>query len=311
MPTQSENLATLMSARYADALKLWGQQDKDLLAGLVDDVYDQGAEALSDDFVGQTVMRPLTTRDTELQTIPIDVWRRFMYFDDYYHDTTVSKHDEFRLKTMTDARSQFARTQNAAANRQKVKTVIDSAQAAVYTGKNGTTAVTFPAGQIIAHGSAGFSTAKFDQAIEMLKTRALFDEMAGDRLICLWNAKAEKSLMTAVEFASRDYTTMMVRDKGSIRSMGLVDFLRVEDLYDMIAGTVVERYLPYAAGSPNVRDCLMFVARKSFKRWTPYSASGVVTWEQESRRYRISTDLSVGARRNHEYGVVVIKVTET
>jgi len=313
MATQSENMATLMSSRYADTLQVLSQQNRDLLSGLVEDVTDQGADAMSDDFVGTAIMRPLNTRDTELQTTPIDAWRRWMYFDDYYHDTTVAKHDEIRLKTMTDARSTFARQQVAAANRQKVATVINASTATMYQGKTGTTPIAFPAGQNIVHGGAGFSTTKFDSGVEMLKTKGMFDEQEGDRIICLWNAKAEKSLMTAVEFASRDYSSMMVREKGRIVSMGLVDFIRVEDLYDPNKqdGSILERYLPYTAGSPNVRKLIMFIKNKSFKRWTPYSANGVVTWEQSYRRYRVSTDISVGARRNHEYMVVTIEVTES
>lgn len=311
MATQQEKLAELMSARYADSLKIHAQEMRDLLAGTVEDVYDQGAEALTDDFLTQTEMRPLNTRDSELQTDPIDTWRRFMYFEDYYHDASVSKHDEIRLKTMTEARSDFPKLQAAAANRQKYKTVINAFEATVYTGKNGTVPVTFPAGQKIANAGAGFSTAKFDTAVEMMKTKGLFDENEGDRIICLWNAKAEKSLMNAVEFASRDYSSQMVRDKGKVVSMGLVDFIRVEDRFDRKTGTVLERYLPYAAGTPNVRTLYMYVKNKSMKRWTPYAATGVVTWEQSYRRWRVSTDLSVGAVRKDEYGVVAIEVTES
>jgi len=310
MASQQEQLATLMSSRYAETLKLWSQQTRDPLEGLIEETHEQGAEGLSDDYIGHAVMRKIETRDAELPTDTIGTDRRWLYFDDYHHDAYVSQKDEIRLKTMTQARSKFAEAQAAAAARLRMYVAISGLLGTVYTGKNGSTPVDLPNGQTIVHGSAGFSLPKFDTAVQMLKTRGQLDPNMGDRAVLLWNAKAEKSFINTLEVASRDYSNSMVREKGYLPSWGLVDFVMIEDLYDK-AGTLVERYLPYEAGSPNVRTLIMFVKKKALTRWRPDHTQGVVTWDQRRRSYLVSTDESVGARRNHEFQVVPIQVTET
>src|SRR5215510_15379200 len=176
MASESDQLAQIMSAQYAATLQLWAQQTTDLLSEHVTEVSDQGVEAMSDDFVGVTTMRPLTTRETELVAEPIDTWRRWMYFDDYYNDVLVAKHDEIRLKTMTQARSEFAQGQVAASNRKAMQVVINAIKATVYTGKNGTVPVAFPAGQTIGDGTTEFTTDLFDLGVQKLKTRGMVDD---------------------------------------------------------------------------------------------------------------------------------------
>lgn len=303
--TQYDEFARLMTTKYNDALKLVPQLMEDPLQGTVELDTEKGAEYLADPRYGHAVMRELDTDDTDTDIDDIASYQRFTFFGDYYHNARWSKRNMLRMRAAVQPGGPFAKAQAAAWARKKMQVTLAAMTGTMYEGKTPTTTVALPGAQTIVHGSAGFTIGKFDDAVERLRT--LGRVAPGEQIYCAWNAKAEKTFINQTQVASRDYSAKMVRDnRGRLTDYGPVHFIDVPDLYDK-DGNVVERYLSLAS---TTRTCLMWT-KQSVKRWIVDEVAGVVTWEQAKRRFVVSTDGSVGASRQDDFGVVAIEVVES
>lgn len=307
--SQPEQLAAAMTTKYSASLELWAQQETAITEGLCIEDSEAGVENKSEDFFGVTTMRRKETREMELTKSQVNTMRRWVFSDPYYNQVPVDTSDA--LRTRVDPKTGIAQAQLAAAMRTKDKLLITAATAIAYAGKTFSSQVSFPVAGTLAEGNTGFVLAKYDAAVEYLKR---YGQMGrNDRIWCLWTSAEEATFMNVLQVSSRDYTTSGNRDKGQITSYGLVDFYRIEDLYDE-SGTLVERMLPYSAdtgtGGADVRTCLMGV-KKAIKRWTPKAPTGDVWWNGEKRIWAITTEMDMGAARRLDRGIVAVPCITT
>lgn len=307
--SQQQELANAMTTKYSSALELWAQQEKAVTDGLCIEDGETGVENKSEDFFGVTTMRPKTTRDTELTKSQVNTRRRWVFSDPYYNQIPVDTSDKLRMRV--DPATGIAQSQLAAAMRTKDKILISAATAIAYGGKNFATQINFPGNGTLTEGNTGYVLGKYDDAQEYLLR---YGQMGpGDRIWCLWTGFEQKTFMNVLQVSSRDYTTSGNRDKGIITSYGLVDFHRIEDVYDE-DGNLVERMLPYSAGTgtggANVRTVFMGV-KKAIRRWTPKSPSGDVWWNGSKRQWEITTEMDCGASRRLDRGIVAIPCITT
>lgn len=301
MPQQQE-LANAMTTKYSASLELWAQQEQAVTEGLCIEDSEAGVENKSEDFFGVTTMRRKETRDTDLTKSQVNTRRRWVFSDPYYNQVAVDTSDKLRMRV--DPANGIAEAQTAAAMRTKDKILITAATDIAYGGKTFSTPLSFPVAGTLAEGNTGFVLAKFDAAVEYLKR---YGQMkASDRIWCLWTSAEETQFMNVLQVASGDYTSRKFRDDGSIMSYGLVDFRRIEDLYDE-DGNLVERMLPYSAGTgtggANVRTAL-FGVKKAIRRWTPGGVKGDVWWNGSKRQWEITTEMDCGAARRLDRGIV-------
>lgn len=307
--SQQANFANVMRPKYEAALKLWVQQLKPVTSGLVMETSETGAEQLAEDFVGTTTMRKLETRDNDVKKGTVATMRRWTFADDYYSQIPYTKQDQIRLAV--DPASGVAQSQVAAANRTIDLVRISAMLGNAYTGKTMSTPVALPGGGTIGDLSEGFTLDKFDLAVAYLKKYGMMEP--GDRINCLWTQFEEKTFINVNEVASYWFSEKRPRDEGGIKNYGDVDFVRLEDVYDM-NGNLVNRMLPYGVGTgtsgANVRTALMWV-KKAVKAWTPLTVDGLVDWDPRSLEYLVTTMRTTGASRRMDRGVVAINCITT
>lgn len=307
--SQQQQFVTIMRPKYEAAVRLWAQQLKPMTEGLVEQTSEQGADQLAEDFFGVTVMEKLETSDSDVkkQTVPTE--RRWVFSDDYYNQVPMRRQDQVRLAV--DPTTGIAQAQVAAANRTLDLIAISAMLGTAYVGKTMSTPLTLPAGGIIADGNTGFTLAKFDAAVQYLKQYGMLEP--GDRINALWTNTEEQTFINVNEVASYWFSQTRPRDQGKVGEYGLVDFYRLEDVYDM-RGNLVHRMLPYGVGTgtggANQRTVLMWV-KKAVKRWTPLNVEGLVDWDPRALRYLITTMRSCGAARRMERGVVAVNCITT
>lgn len=300
--SQQQKFAEAMTTKYSSSIELWAQQTKAVTEGLCIEDTEAGTENKSEDFYGLTTMRKKTTRNADLTGSEINMRRRWVFSEPYYNRITVDSVDKVRLRV--DPATGIAEAQMAAAMRTKDQIFISAAIGTAYTGKTFSTPVTLPAGGTLPDANAGFTLTKFDDAVAYLKR---YGQMVpGDRIWCLWTQAEEKLFGNQLQVGSKDYTSISYRDKGEIDKYGLVDFRRLEDVYDE-DGNLLERMLPYGVGTgtggANTRTVLMGV-KKAIKRWSPKSASGYVFFYGRADEYDIVTTLDCGAARRLDRGIV-------
>lgn len=307
----TDELMLKWTTKFNDMITLAQQQTECLTMGMAIEASDTGVEKLTDDFVGQTAMREITTRGDEGETDSPELSRRYTSFKDYHNDIPIYELD--RLRSLLNPTNAFAEVQAAAGNRLMDKTYIDGLTATVISGREGAGTKTFPAGQYIAHGSTGMTFEKVLQAQEMLKRRGMLN--GEQRAWFIWNTTAEQDFMQELEVISSDYSSQAVLDNGRVRKWGCFDFTRIEDLYDEQGdGTVIERMLPYTLDgvSSGVDERIAFaIAPGAMKRWVPRPLRSEIVPERRKRRVVLQTDMSVGVSRRSEYRIVGVKFRET
>lgn len=307
--SQQAQLAAAMTTRYSESIELWAQQKKAVTTGLCMEDTESGVENKSEDFFGVTTMRRKDTRDTDLTKNELSTTRRWVFSDPYYNQIPVDTADKLRFRV--DPATGIAEAQVAAAERQKDIVFLSAIQGTAYTGKTFSNAVALPGGGTIADGATGFTLAKYDSAVQYLRTYGMMDP--GDRIWCLWTADQENAFSNILQVASRDFSQAYVRDKGGVSSYGMVDFHALEDLYDE-TGSLVARMLPYGVGTgtagANLRTVFMGV-KKAIRRWTPGGVRGDVWWNGSKRQFEITTELDTGAARRMERGVLAINCITT
>jgi len=194
-------------------------------------VESQNAEYEFYDRIGATNAQEVTGRhqDTPLITVPHD--RRRVSLRDFDWAELIDRTDRIRL--LIDPTSPYAQNAGFALGRKIDEIVIAGAFDTVYTGKTGSSSVTFPSGQQIAHnyvesGSAansGLTIAKLRQAKQILDENET-DPSDPRYIIC--TARQIHDLLTTTEVTSSDYNTVKALVNGGVNSFMGFEFVRTE-----------------------------------------------------------------------------------
>lgn len=118
------------------------------------------------------------------------------------------------LQMLVNPKSAYMQAKKAAANRKKDDVIIAALGGTAYSGENGTTAVTFPAGKQIASSSAGLTKAK------MLRAKRLMDaaEVEKEERYFGHSAIGLEDLLATTEVASSDYNTVKSLVQGELNT---------------------------------------------------------------------------------------------
>ena len=194
-------------------------------------VESQNAEYEFYDRIGATNAQEVTGRhqDTPLITVPHD--RRRVSLRDFDWAELIDRTDRIRL--LIDPTSPYAQNAGFALGRKIDEIIIEGAFDTVYTGKTGSSSVTFPSGQQIAHnyvesGSAansGLTVAKLRQAKQILDENET-DPSDPRYIIC--TARQIHDLLTTTEVTSSDYNSIKALVSGQVNSFLGFEFVRTE-----------------------------------------------------------------------------------
>lgn len=294
----SDQISTAYARKYAAGIELLAQQMKSVTESTVRVESGVGSEAVFLDQVGVVRMQEKSGSAVNIPVINTPHARRMVTPRDFYMRDFIDAFD--RLKIFNDPQNAYTEAFVAAGQRQKDKLVIDAALGTANTGKQGTTAVTLPAGQAIAAGGTGFTFAKVQEAIRILRNANAI--MQGEEVTCLYTSFQEKEFLNQTEVKSFDYNTQKALVEGEAGTFYTVRFKRVED----IAADADGRMLPWASST---RSCVMYAKQGvALVKWK--DVYGRLAWIDEREAWQVMAGLSAGATRMQETKVVKIDCVE-
>lgn len=294
-------VATHYSRKYAAGIELTAQQLTSELESTLNVYPDPTGEMVSWDQIGVVRMQPKTGAAVDIPTVDTPHKRRWMVPQDFQHRDLIDKFD--KLKMLNDPTNDYVTAHVAAGQRKKDKIIIDALLGTAQTGKAAATSVVLPSAQKIAAASAGFTFAKVQEGIRLLRRRNAI--MKGEAVTIVYTSFQEKEFMNTTEVKSVDYNSQRVLMEGEVGTFYTCFFKRVEDEYDD-DGNVV-RFLPLAS---TTRSCLMY-PKSAGKTGTWMPLSGVVEWVVEKGSWQVKPEMSFGCSRGQETKVVQIDCVES
>jgi len=97
----------------------------------------------------------------------------------------------------------------------KIDDIIYAAARGSISSKDGVTANTLPAGQLIAHGSTGFTKAKIIQAKSIFRANEA-DEFEGEELFMTYNSKALEDILSDTTLTTADTLSVQMIQEGGV-----------------------------------------------------------------------------------------------
>lgn len=285
----SVQITTAMKQQYNANVTLLSQQKTSRLAPYVREEPVAGEFEYFDQ-VGTTSAQPRTDRHGDTPRMDTPHARRRVGMTPYNWADLIDKPD--KVRTLIDPSSTYAMAAVAALNRAKDDVIIAAALGTSYTGKQGETAITFPASNIIAVGGAGLTIAKLLSVREAL-WKAEVDE--DEELFFACGARQLTDLLNTTEVKSADYNTVKALAQGSIDSFLGFKFLRSERL-------------PWAA---NVRKCIAW-ARNGILLGVGEQITTRIS-ERDDKNYSVQVyaEMDLGATRMEESKVYEVDCAET
>ena len=161
----STQITTAFVNQFSANVQMLSQQMGSLLRNAVDTESVNGEKAFFDQ-VGQAAAVLRTSRHADTPLVDTPHTRRMVTMSDYEYADLIDDSDKVRL--LVDPTSTYSRAAAAAMGRAMDDVIITAALGTANTGKDGSTSTALPAGQKIAHGSAGLTIAKLVSAKELL-----------------------------------------------------------------------------------------------------------------------------------------------
>ena len=171
-----------------------------------------GEEAYYDQ-LAETAAVKKTTRNADTPLVKSDHRRRRLSLYDYEWADLVDKQD--KLKMLIDPENSYALNAAWALGRATDDEIIAAFNGTAYTGKTGSTSVTFPASQQIVASAAGLTIAKLREAKEILD---LADVDPEEPRYCVLTPKQITDLLETTEVTSSDFNTVRALAMGQLNS---------------------------------------------------------------------------------------------
>lgn len=191
----------------------------------------QNAEFDFYDRIGATSAQEVTGRhqDTPLINVPHD--RRRVSLRDFDWADLIDRPD--RIRMLIDPTSPYSQNAAYALGRKMDEVILDAAFGSVYTGKTGSSTVSFPAGQQVAvdyvetgaAANSGLTIAKLRRAKQILDQNEVDPT---ERRYIAMTAKQLTDLLRTTEVTSADFNTVRALVQGEINSFMGFEFVRTE-----------------------------------------------------------------------------------
>tara|TARA_R100001377_G_C3188913_1_gene109728 strand:+ start:545 stop:1402 length:858 start_codon:yes stop_codon:yes gene_type:complete len=208
----STTISTAFVQQFSSNIAMLSQQMGSLLRSSVD-VESVNAEKAFFDQVGVAAAVARTTRNSDTPLMDTPHTRRMVTMTDYEYADLIDSQDKIRM--LADPTSTYARAAAAAMGRAMDDVIIAAMHGAAKTGASGATSVSFPAGQRVAHGSAGLTIAKLLAAKEILDANSV-DPSIPRYLVAA--PKQMSDLLGTTQVTSSDFNTVKALVQGSIDS---------------------------------------------------------------------------------------------
>lgn len=175
--------------------------------------------------IGSTAAVKRTSRHADTPRVDTPHSRRKVTMDDYDWADLIDDTDKVRL--LISPQSEYAKAGAYAMGRTMDDVIIAAATGNAFGGVSGGSTIALPAGQKIAHGSAGLTIAKLIEAKEKLDA-ANVDPDEARTLVC--SAKQISNLLGTTQITSSDFNSVKALVQGDIDTFMGFRFIRSERL---------------------------------------------------------------------------------
>lgn len=262
-------------------------------------VEPQNSEFEFYDRIGATDAVEITGRhqDTPLVSTPHD--RRRVSLRDFDWADLIDRQD--KLKMLIDPTSAYAMNAVFAMGRKMDDMIINAAFDTAYTGKNGTSTVSFPSANQVAvnyveSGSAAngnLTIGKIRRAKEILDA---YENDPDEARIMTCTANSLHSLLRNIEITSQDYNVVKALVEGKVDTFMGFKFVRTQRL--LTDGSGYRRHIAW------VQSKLLLAVSQD-------PTVDVGPRRDKRNSLQVYVTMGIGATRMEEEGVVEIKVDET
>lgn len=225
----SQFVTTAFVQQYSTNIAMLLQQQGSRLRGAVMEHGFVGkAATVVEQFGAVTPVKNLARHsDTPLISTPQD--RRWVYPTDYDWADLIDSQDKLRM--LIDPTGPYTQAGVMAMGRAMDDEIINGFFGTNNTGENGTTAITFPSGQIVAanvgaSANTGLNVAKLRAAKKLLMQAEV--DIDNDQLFVAITAQQHDNLLNEVQAISLDYTDRPVLVEGRIRAFMGFNFIHSE-----------------------------------------------------------------------------------
>ena len=222
----STQITTAFVNQFSANVQMLSQQMGSLLRNAVDTESVNGEKAFFDQ-VGQAAAVLRTSRHADTPLVETPHTRRMVTMSDYEYADLIDDSDKVRL--LVDPTSTYSRAAAAAMGRAMDDVIITAALGTSQTGKDGSTSTVLPAGQKIAHGSAGLTIAKLVSAKELLDAASVDPSIP---LHIVVSPKQISDLLNNRTVTSADFNTVKALAQGEINSFVGFNFIVSNRLTD-------------------------------------------------------------------------------
>jgi hypothetical protein len=294
----SSQVTTSFAQQYSANVELQFQQMGSRLRKFVTED-PMGAEYKYFDRVGTVTARAKGARHGDVEYTDTPQSRRRISFEDFYHADMIDKEDKLRM--LIDPTSEYVGTAVAALGRKMDEIILAAALGTAYSGKTGSTSVSFPATQTIladyvesgTSADSHLTIGKLREALRILEANeAIID---GEPLVCILNAKAKNSLLRTTEVTSSDYNSVKALVGGQLNTFMGMEFVRTE----LITRTGND-------------DQIIVMPKSAIKMAVASDISAKVdSIPHKFHNYQILVEMCVGATRMWEEKIVEIECDST
>lgn len=215
-----------------------------------------------------------------------------------------------RMRMLSDPTSPYTVNAVAGINRRKDDVIIEAALGSAWTGKSGSTEVTFPSTQrlevnALDHTNSGDNTnltlAKLRRAQRLLNIAEAKTE--GGSAIMVVSSYQLQALLADGKVQSSDYNTVKALVNGEIDTFMGFKFVRSERLKYVAGSTTIRRCFAFVAGQGILlstgEDLMVEVTRRNDKRfltqvYVSASFGAVRMWEEQVVEIRCDESVAVG-----------------
>jgi hypothetical protein len=215
----STQITTAFVNQFSANVQMLSQQMGSLLRNAVDTESVNGEKAFFDQ-VGQAAAVLRTSRHQDTPLVETPHTRRMVTMSDYEYADLIDDSDKVRL--LVDPTSTYSRAAAAAMGRAMDDVIISAALGTSQTGKDGSTSTVLPAGQKIAHGSAGLTIAKLVSAKELLDAASVDPSIPRHIIV---SPKQISDLLNNTTVTSADFNTVKALSQGEISTFVGFNFI--------------------------------------------------------------------------------------
>jgi len=294
----SFQVGTALVNAYRSNIEIQFQQKGSRLRNTVS-VETQNAEYEYYDRIGPTDAVEVLNRHSDTPLISTPHSRRRVAMSDYDWADMIDRKD--RIRMLADPTSPYSQNAVFALGRKMDDVIIAATVGTAYTGKTGSTSVTFPAASEVAvdyveSGSAANSNLTIGK---LRRVRYLLDSNEavedGEPIYGIVSASQIQSLLRTTEVTSADYNTVKALVAGEINTFMGITFVRTERL------TVAS----------SIRDCMFYPPSGMLMAVGSDIMVDVGPRRDKRNSVQVYVSASFGAVRMWEEKVIRVKCDET